>query len=147
MTTLDRPIAIHLVVRDPAAAAQWYADVFGALETLRVPLPDGTPLIVQLAIGATTVALAGEGPGLTSPSTLGGNVGAYIVEATDTDALWERAIAAGATEFHPLADAPWGERTGQFIDPFGHRWGVTQKQREASPEEVVEAIRTAYGIA
>lgn len=147
MATSDRPIAIHLVVSDPAAAAEWYAEVFGAREELRVPLPDGTPLLVQLSVGPTTVALAGEGPYLTSPTALGGNVGAYVIDTTDPDAVWARAIAAGATEFHALADAPWGERSGQFVDPFGHRWGVSHRQRELSPDEMVEAVRTAYGIA
>ena len=55
-------IAAHLVVDDPERAAQWYASVFGARETDRIPLPDGTVFAIDLTLGATTIALAGEYP-------------------------------------------------------------------------------------
>lgn len=138
------PIALHLVVSDLPRAAQWYADVLGAVETSRIPLPDGSPMTIQMLLADTDLALAGEMPGLTSPLTLGGNAASYVVPVDDVDAVWARASAAGATEFHPLGDQVWGDRSGQFIDPFGHRWTVAQHLRDVPHEEVVAAIRTMY---
>ena len=67
-------IAVHLVVDDPDTAAAWYTEVFGAQETRRIPLPDGRPLTVELRVGATVLAVAGEWPdrGLRTPAALGG---------------------------------------------------------------------------
>ncbi|WP_425954542.1 VOC family protein [Xylanimonas sp. McL0601] len=140
------PIALHLVVSDPERAAAWYADVLGAVEESRIPLPDGTPMSIQLRLGDTELALAGEVVGLTSPLTLGGNAGAFVVPVEDAAPVWSRALAAGATEFHPLADQVWGDRSGQFVDPFGHRWGVSQHLRDVPHEEVVAAVHAMYAI-
>jgi PhnB protein len=47
--------------------------------------------------------------------------------------------------FQPLQDAFWGERTGQFIDPFGHRWAVAQRVRDVPHDEVERLAAEAYG--
>ncbi|HET6740274.1 MAG TPA: VOC family protein, partial [Kribbella sp.] len=67
-------LAVHLVVNDPDAAAFWYAEVLGAEETSRVLLPDGRPLTVELRVGDTVLAVAGEWPdrGQRTPASLGG---------------------------------------------------------------------------
>jgi PhnB protein len=83
--------------------------------------------------------------GVVSPLTLGGTYGALHLAVDDADAVWQRALAAGATEFEPLHDAFWGERTGQFIDPFGHRWAVDQHLADVPHEEVVRLAAEAFG--
>jgi PhnB protein len=80
-----------------------------------------------------------------SPLTLGGTYGALHLEVQDADAAWARALKAGAEVFQPLQDAFWGERTGQFIDPFGHRWAVAQRVRDVPHDEVVRLAAEAYG--
>ena len=60
-------------------------------------------------------------------------------------AVFQGAIDAGATVFEPMQDAFWGERTGQFIDPFGHRWAVDQHLRDVLPEEVARLAAEAFG--
>jgi PhnB protein len=116
---MSEAIAAHLVVDDPERAAQWYASVFGARETDRIPLPDGTVFAIDLSLGATTIALAGEYPdqGIISPKTLGGTYLALVVATDNADEVWTRAINAGATAFHPIADTFYGERAGQFHRP------------------------------
>jgi len=91
--------------------------------------------------------IAGEFPalGVVSPKTLGGTYGALVVATDDADAVWQRAMAAAAEAFHPLADTFWGERFGQFIDPYGHRWGVAQRLRDVPHDEVVRAAAEAFG--
>ena len=139
-------IAAHLVVDDPERAAQWYGSVFGARETDRIPLPDGTVFAIDLTLGATTIALAGEYPdqGIISPKTLGGTYLALVVATDNADEVWTRAINAGATAFHPIADTFYGERAGQFIDPFGHRWGVTQHLRDVPKPERDAAVAAIF---
>jgi PhnB protein len=135
----------HLVTRDPNAAAAWYASVLGAEETSRITLPGGQVMTIELRFGDSTLAIADEFPdmGVVSPLTLGGTYGALHVAVDDADAVWDRALRAGATVFEPLHDAFWGARTGQFIDPFGHRWAVDQHLRDVPHDEVVRLAAAA----
>ena len=128
-------IAVHLVVDDPAAAAAWYADVLGAVESNRISRPDGHPLIIELRLGDTTVALAAAA----LPSRA-----AYHLPVEDVDAAWARAIAAGATPFEEPHDAFWGDRTAQFLDPSGHRWAIDQHQRDVAPEEIARRVAEMF---
>jgi hypothetical protein len=83
--------------------------------------------------------------GIVSPKTLGGTYGALVIDTDDADAIWQRALASGATVFHPIADTFWGERFGQVIDPFGHRWGFAQHLRDVPHDEVVKAAGEMFG--
>jgi len=140
-------IAVHLVVNDPDAAATWYSEVLGATETSRVPMPDGRPLTVELRVGSTVLALAGEWPdrGLRTPATLGGTPAAFHLPVPDVDAAYDRAIAAGATAFEQPHDAFWGDRTAQFLDPSGHRWAIDRHLRDVPAEELAEQVAAMFG--
>ncbi|MEU7833700.1 MULTISPECIES: VOC family protein [unclassified Nonomuraea] len=131
-------IAIHLVVTDPDHAAAWYAEALGARETNRITLPGGRTLTVDLLIGDTVLAVAAEMPalGMRSPAALGGTSAAFHLPVSDVDAAWARALKAGATVFEPVHDAFWGERTGQVLDPFGHRWALDQHIRDVPHDEI-----------
>ena len=134
-------IAVHLVVNDPDAAAAWYAEVLGAAEMSRIPLPDGRPLTVELRLGDSVLAIAAEWPdrGLRTPAALGGSPAAFHLPVPDVDAVYARAIAAGATAFEPPHDAFWGDRTAQFLDPSGHRWAIDQHLRDVPADEMGRA--------
>jgi PhnB protein len=136
----------HLVARDPERAASWYQTVLGAVETERITLPSGQVLTIELRFGDSTLAIADEFPdlGIVSPQTLGGTYGALHLAVDDAETTWQRALGAGATEFEPLHDAFWGDRTGQFIDPFGHRWAIDQHLRDVPHEEVVRLAAEAF---
>jgi PhnB protein len=136
----------HLVTRDPARASAWYVSALGAAENSRITLPGGQVLTIELQFGDSVLAIADEFPGLgiVSPLTLGGTYGALHLAIEDADAVWQRALAAGATEFESLHDAFWGDRTGQFIDPFGHRWAVDQHLRDVPPDEVARLAAEAF---
>jgi PhnB protein len=136
----------HIVVRGAAEAAEFYARAFGAEERRRIPVPDGRLMSVELRFGESTVMLADEFPemGVVSPLSLGGSASVLQIQTDDVDALWERAVAAGATVLHPLADAFWGERHGQVTDPFGHRWGLAQHVRDVPDEEVAAAAAAMF---
>jgi PhnB protein len=140
-------ITPHLVVRGAATAADWYVRVFGAVERRRVPIPDGRLMSVELWFGDSAIMLADEFPevGAVSPLSAGGTGVVLHLFSTEVDSLWRRALDAGADVVHPLADQFWGERHGQIRDPFGHRWGLAQRLREVSPDEVAKEAWLAFG--
>jgi PhnB protein len=134
-------ITPHLVVRGAAQAAEWYQEAFGAQVGPEIPVPGGKFIQIELSLGDSKVMLADEFPdmGVLSPLSVGGTYGALHIATEDADALWERAIGAGATVYQPLQDMFWGDRHGQVIDPFGHRWGISQHLRDVPLEEVTRA--------
>jgi PhnB protein len=137
----------HIVATDADAAAAWYARAFGAQERGRVPLPGGRVMAVELAIGDSTLHVASEFPdaGVASPLTVGGTATVLQIQTEDADRLWARALAAGAEVRHELADQFWGERQGQVVDPFGHRWNIAQRLRDVTPEELEAGAAKAFG--
>jgi PhnB protein len=139
-------ITPHIVVRGAAQAVDWYTNVLGAEKRLRIPVPDGRLMSVELRFGDSAVMLADEFPelGIVSPQTLGGTYMALHLLVDDVDRVWERTLDAGAEVFRPLQDSFWGERSGQVIDPFGHRWGLAQHLRDVSPEELVRAAQEMF---
>ena len=140
-------ITAHIIVRDAAGAADWYARALGAEVGTRIRVPDGRYLQIELRLGDSQLMIADEFPemGAVSPQTIGGTYGSLTVAVDDADAAWQRALDAGAEVFHELEDAFWGDRHGQFIDPFGHRWSVAQRQEEVTPEEVERRAAVLFG--
>jgi PhnB protein len=140
-------ITPHLVVRDAARAAQWYANALGAQERGRIEVPGGKLMQVELALGDSTVVLADEFPDLDvlSPLSIGGTATVLHLVVDDVDAVWQRAVDGGAEVGQPLGDAFWGERYGQIVDPFGHRWGLAQHVRDVPREEIQRAATELFG--
>ena len=56
----------------------------------------------------------------------------------DADASFDQAVGAGATVFEAVHDAFWGDRTGQVVDPSGHRWAFDQHVRDVPRTEVAQ---------
>jgi PhnB protein len=140
-------ITPHIVVADAAAAADWYTHALGAEERNRIEVPGGRLMQVELWFGDSAVMLADEFPelGVLSPLTIGGSATVLHLYTNDVDALWERAVDAGAEIRQPLQDAFWGERYGEIIDPFGHRWGLAQHLRDVPRQEIEEAVAAMFG--
>ncbi|HEV8192511.1 MAG TPA: VOC family protein [Ktedonobacterales bacterium] len=140
-------ITPHVVVRGAALAADWYKQALGAKELgQRIAAPGGKFMHIDLWFGDSAVMLADEFPemNILSPQSVGGTSVVLMLATDDVDALWLRAVAAGATIFHPLQDQFWGDRQGQIIDPFGHRWGLAQHIRDVPPDEIARAAE-AFG--
>src|SRR3954451_1482880 len=131
-------LSVHLVVPDASAAMDWYTRAFGARERSRIPLPGGTVMVVEMQLGDAVVHVASEFPdaGIVSPLTIGGTATVLQIDTHDADAVWTRAVAAGAEVRHELADQFWGERHGQLVDPFGHRWNIAQRLRDVPQDEL-----------
>lgn len=129
---VDATITPMLSVRDAAAAIEWYKQAFGAEEILR--LSDGSKIThCELRIGAAVIMVADEFPEINvlSPTSLGGSPVMLLLDVADVDAVFARAIAAGAAVDRQVEGDTL--RNGKLVDPFGHRWMVMTRS-EAGPE-------------
>ena len=140
------PITPHIVVQGAERAVTFYRDAFGAEEIDRIPTPDGRLMSVQLRIGDGLLHVADEFPemGVLAPPSVGGTPVVLSLEVADADAVFARAVAAGAIARQPPADMFWGDRHGQLEDPFGHRWNVSQHLRDVPHDEVVAAAAALF---
>jgi len=117
----------YLTVEGGLAALEFYERAFGARELRRNVTPDGKLIHGRVKIGSSIVMLSDHFPGsdLSSPAAIGTTTVTLHVYAKNVDALWDRAVAAGAKVAMPLENQYWGERYGVLIDPFGHRWSLS----------------------
>ena len=118
-------IAPMLSVRNGAKAVEFYKTAFGADELFRVDDGNGA-VVARLSVGGAEFRLADESPENFnfSPESLGGGSARMVTIMDDPDAVFERAVAAGATVVWPVDDPPYGWRVGQLADPFGHHWEI-----------------------
>jgi PhnB protein len=140
------PITPHIVVERAEAAAAFYREAFGAEEIERIATPDGRLMSLQLRFGNSMLHLADEFPemGVLAPPSIGGTAVVLALEVADAEAAFVQAIAAGAEVRQPLADMFWGDRHGQLVDPFGHRWNIFQHLRDVPHDEVVAAAAKMF---
>jgi len=131
-------ITPYLSVKGAAAAIEFYEKAFGATEVSRIMQPDGRVGHSEINIGGAKFFLADEFPeiGFRSPESLGGSPIHIHLDVPDVDESARRMVAAGATVARPVADQFYGDRSGQFRDPFGYTWTLSTRKEEVSPEEV-----------
>jgi PhnB protein len=128
----------YLIIKGAAGAIDFYKKVFGATEAFRMADPSGKVGHAEIKIGDSMIMLADEHPemGYVGPQTLGGSPVSIHLYVEDVDAVFKRAVAAGAKETLPLKDQFYGDRNGTFHDPFGHVWTVSTHKEDVSPEEM-----------
>ena len=140
-------VSPYLCVDGADAALDFYRDVLGATERARMPAPDGKVGHAELQLGDSVIMLADEYPemGFRSPKAVGGSPVTISVYVEDVDDVFERAVGAGATALRAVEDQFYGDRSGQFEDPFGHRWSISTRVEDVPPEEM--AKRAAQAMA
>ena len=128
----------HLVCANASAAIAFYKNAFNAVEESRLPGPDGKLMHASIRIGGALVFLVDEMPqwGALGPLALKGSPVTIHLMVEDVDTTFAQAVAAGAKVTMPVADMFWGDRYGQLVDPFGHRWSVATHQKDLTPEEI-----------
>jgi len=131
-------VAPYLSVEGAVEAIRFYCDVLGATERGRMAGPDGKVGHAELTLGDSLIMLSDSMPdmGAPSPKSLGGTPVTVMVYVEDADAVFSKAISAGAKEIRPVEDQFYGDRSGQFEDPWGHRWNVATHVEDVSPEEM-----------
>lgn len=122
---IETTITTMLYVRRSAAAVDFYIRAFGATPLLRLDNDDGS-VLAHLAIGKGNFWLSEESPNHQnfSPESLGGSTLHMVLIVDDPHAVFDQAIAAGASSICPVRDEEYGWRIGRILDPFGHHWEI-----------------------
>ncbi|HEY1357325.1 MAG TPA: VOC family protein [Thermoleophilaceae bacterium] len=129
----------YLIVGGAADAIDFYKKVFGATERGRLPGPGDTVGHAELELdGGGLIMLADENPDMNirGPKTVGGSPVTLNVYVEDVDSTFQSAIDGGATELRAVENQFYGDRSGQFEDPWGHHWSVASHVEDISPEEM-----------
>jgi PhnB protein len=139
-----RRVTPALVVDGAAKALEFYAEVYGATERMRVPGPDGTIAHAEIEIGDSVVMVEDASPhmGTKAPPAGGleGSPAALFIYVEDVDAVMDLATKLGATQERPAQDQFYGDRDGHIVDPFGHRWTVATHVEDVPPEEMMRRM-------
>ncbi len=143
------PITPYLVVSNAADAVEFYKQAFGAEQDGDIHVMPGTNKImhVRLLINGGLIMLADDfsemmGGASMTPPALGGSPITLALQLEDVQSFWDRAVKAGATVTMPLADQFWGDRYGQIVDPFGHKWSMSQTIKPMSDEQMKQAAES-----
>jgi len=140
----------HLVCSPCTEAMAFYAKAFGAVETFRLPAPDGKRLIhASMKIGDSILMLVDDFPEFcggksSSPLALKGSPVTIHQFVPDCDAAIKRAADAGASVTMPATGMFWGDRYGMVTDPFGHNWSLATHQKDLTPQEIHAAMVEAF---
>lgn len=140
-------VSPYLQVDGADAAIEFYANVFGAKERMRIPAPGGKIGHAELQLGDSVIMLSDTFPemGHRTAKEPGGSPVSIAVYVDDVDAAFERAVSAGATVFRPVEDQFYGDRTGAFDDPWGNRWSVATHVEDVPPDEVARRAGEMMG--
>jgi PhnB protein len=128
----------YLIVDGANAAIDFYCSVLGATERVRMPAPDDKVGHAELEIGDSLIMLADEAPEMDAvgPRSVGGTPVSLYVYVDDVDDVFDRAVQAGARPVQAVEDKFYGDRSGMFEDPFGHKWGVASHVEDVPPDEL-----------
>ena len=119
-----RTVTPYLIVADAAGALDFYRKAFGATESMRMAGPGGRVMHAEITIGDSTLMLADEFPemGVRGPRSYGGTPVSLLLYNEDVDALFDRAVAAGARPVIPPENTPFHTRRARVLDPGGQEW-------------------------
>jgi uncharacterized glyoxalase superfamily protein PhnB len=125
----------YLMVRDADASIKFYKKAFGAeLPSPAMKGPDGKTAHAELKIGDSRIMIGREQGKTPSPSDAM-HLYHYV---TDADAIFKKAIAAGAKPMVEITDQFYGDRSGCVKDPDGHQWWIATHKEDVSQSELVK---------
>src|SRR6185436_4519648 len=133
-------ITAQLTLDNAAQTIEWYKKALGAEEVSRATGPDGKVMHADLRVGDSHIMVNDVMGGGKGPKAIGGSPASLWVYVEDCDALYKRAVAAGARvpggPMGALADQFWGDRTGTVIDPEGYTWTIATHKEDLTPQEM-----------
>jgi len=131
-------ITAYFNLKDLPKAIEWYKNTLGAEEKVRMPGPDGKIMHAELKIGDSFVMFS---EAVQMPPTTNAGLHVYV---NDPDALWTKAVAAGAKGDMPMMDMFWGDRFGRVTDPFGVGWSFAKHIEDVSPADMKARMADAF---
>lgn len=139
-TTSVLSVNPYLRVKDASKAIEWYKNVFGASEQLRLEEPSGRVGHAELKLGDVCLMLSDEYPEHDMLGPVKGSTGmmTQIMVKDNCDDVFNKAVKNGATKEQEPKDWFYGHRSARFVDPFGHTWAVSHEIKKLSNEEIKE---------
>jgi PhnB protein len=137
----------YLTVKDAPRAIEFYKRAFGARERRRMLAPDGKTVgHAEIVVGNSIVMLADEikDCGNRSPLSFHGTPVSFAIYVEDADAVFKRAVEAGATVKQPMDNKFYGDRAGTLEDPFGHQWTVMTHVEDVPPAEMERRMKEFF---
>jgi PhnB protein len=145
-----RRVTPCLIVQGGAKALEFYAEVFGATERMRVPNPDGTVSHAEIEVGDSVLmveeASPERGTQAPPPGGLAGSPAFLFVYVQDVDDVVTRAVKLGAQLKRPPQDQFYGDRDSYLIDPFGHGWTIATHVEDVEPAELMRRMSEMQGV-
>jgi PhnB protein len=131
-------VQAYLIVEGAADAIAFYIKAFDAKERLRMPDKTGRISHAEIQIGDSCVMMADEHAEIKAfaPKHYGGSSAKFLIYTEDCDAMYHKAIAAGAKTVREPADQPYGDRMAGVLDPFGYEWYIATHIKDMSNEEL-----------
>jgi PhnB protein len=130
----------QLTMDNAAQAIDWYKKALGAEEAGRAVGPDGKIMHAEIRIGDSRIMLNDAMMGGKGATAMGGSPASLWIYVEDSDALFNRAVAAGGKvlggPMGPMADQFWGDRCGTFTDPQGYKWTIATRKEDLTHEEM-----------
>lgn len=138
-------ITPYLICKNAEAAIEFYTRAFGAREMFRIG-ESGFIGHAEIRIGNALIMLADEFPdmGILGPKSIGGTAVSLHLYVEDVDSFAEKAVAEGLKVLRPVANQFYGDRSGHFEDPFGHKWSFATHIEDLTPEELNERAKLAH---
>ena len=130
----------QLTMDNAATAIDWYKKALGATEVARAVGPDGKIMPAEIRVGDSPIMLNDDMMGNNTPKAHHGSPASLWLYVEDCDALFNRAVKAGAQvdqgPMGQMQDQFWGDRSGTFTDPEGYRWTIATHKEDLTPEEM-----------
>ena len=134
----------QLTLDNAVQALEWYKKALGAEEVSRAAGPDGKIMHAEIRIGDSRIMLNDAMGGGKGPQAYGGSPASLWLYVEDCDALFNRAVAAGAQTGNgpmgQMADQFWGDRCGMITDPQGYQWTIATHKEDLTPEEMQQRM-------
>jgi PhnB protein len=129
-------ITPQLTLDNAAQTIDWYKRALGAEEISKSLGPDGKVMHAELKIGDSRFMVNDAMQGSKGPKEYGGSPSSLWLYVEDSDQLFNRAVAAGATVQMPMDNQFWGDRGGAIADPNGYTWWISTRKEDFTPEEM-----------
>jgi len=126
----------QLTLDNAAQAIDWYKKGLGAEELSRSVGPDGKIMHAEIKIGNSRVMVNDAVMGAKGPKAIGGSPASLWLYVDDCDALFNKAVAAGAKAAMPIDNQFWGDRMGMVVDPQGYQWAIATHKEDLSKQEM-----------
>ena len=148
---LPRPpgLSFYVVVQNAKAAIDFYKSVFGAT-LVHCFYDPGTTRVVHaiLELNGITFYLSDDFPdwtdGSLAPQSTGKSPVTLVLNVADVDAMFDKAVKAGAKALSPVEEQFWGERSGLLMDPFGTQWSIQAHKQDVSFADVARMGEANY---